>query len=199
MATTSGSDVRLEERDGFRFRGGDYAIDLPATLAGRLKPQPRERLNTPDDLARWLVAAGLADFRPDAGEADLKVAIGLREAIFVLAGAVADGRSPPGEALATLNAAAAGVPATPKREADGRVRLFGDAGAFLATLARHAVELFGGPQAGRIRQCASQTCTLFFVDTSRSGDRRWCSMSGCGNNAKVAEFRRRKRAAPEPS
>ena len=52
MATTSGSDVRLEERDGFRFRGGDYAIDLPATLAGRLKPQPRERLNTPDDLAR---------------------------------------------------------------------------------------------------------------------------------------------------
>lgn len=91
------------------------------------------------------------------------------------------------------------VPATPKLEADGRVRLFGDAGAFLATLARHAVELFGGPQAGRIRQCASQTCTLFFVDTSRSGDRRWCSMSGCGNNAKVAEFRRRKRAAPEPS
>jgi predicted RNA-binding Zn ribbon-like protein len=31
------------------------------------------------------------------------------------------------------------------------------------------------------------------VDTSRSGERRWCSMAGCGNKAKVAEFRQRQR------
>jgi predicted RNA-binding Zn ribbon-like protein len=29
---------------------------------------------------------------------------------------------------------------------------------------------------------------------SRSGHRKWCSMSGCGNKAKVATFRERNRA-----
>jgi predicted RNA-binding Zn ribbon-like protein len=34
---------------------------------------------------------------------------------------------------------------------------------------------------------------VLFVDTSRKGDRRWCSMSACGNKAKVAGFRKRER------
>ena len=62
----------------------------------------------------------------------------------------------------------------------------------LVALAREAVQLLGGREASRIRQCQSPTCTIFFVDNSRKGDRRWCSMSACGNKAKVAEFRRRR-------
>ncbi|POA63523.1 CGNR zinc finger domain-containing protein, partial [Pseudomonas sp. DP16D-R1] len=77
----------------------------------------------------------------------------------------------------------------------GGVRLVGSVSALLAALAQDAVRMFGGEAGDHIRQCQSPTCTLFFIDTSRSGDRRWCSMSGCGNKAKVAEFRRRKREA----
>lgn len=178
---------------GFRFRGGHHAIDLPATLQGRLKPTPRELLETPDDLGRWLAEAGLAETAPDCDEADLATARRLREAIYALAGAVLpEGKEAP-EARETLNRLAAAPAAVPVLRPEGGVRLEGSAAALLATIARDAVHLFGGEDAQRIRQCHSPTCTLFFVDRSRSGKREWCSMTGCGNKAKVAAFRERKR------
>ncbi|HEX4711246.1 CGNR zinc finger domain-containing protein [Phenylobacterium sp.] len=184
-----------EERDGFRFRGGHNAIDLPATLQARLKPTPRELLKTPQDLVRWLAAAGLASSPLEANESDLTLARSLREAIYALANAKLPGGPDPADALTVLNAVAAEPSATPQLTADGEVRLVGPVSALLATLARDAVRMFGGEAADHIRQCQSPTCTLFFIDTSRSGERRWCSMSGCGNTAKVAEFRRRRREA----
>ena len=42
-----------ELRDGFKFRSGSLALDLPATLAARLRPEPKDRLATPRDLARF--------------------------------------------------------------------------------------------------------------------------------------------------
>ena len=179
-----------DERDGFRFRGGHRAIDLTATLQGRLRDMPRELLNTPDDLVRWLKAAGLGCV-PDTTLKDVETARALREAIFALAG------HRDGDALAaraTLNRIAAGVPAVPVLQDNAGFSLAGDAAALLVTLAREAVHLLGGREASRIRQCQSPTCTIFFVDNSRKGDRRWCSMSACGNKAKVAEFRQRRSA-----
>jgi predicted RNA-binding Zn ribbon-like protein len=38
---------------------------------------------------------------------------------------------------------------------------------------------------GRIRSCANPDCPLYFLDTSRPGTRRWCSMSVCGNRDKT--------------
>ena len=177
-----------EERDGFRFRGGHRTIDLTATLQGRLRDTPRELLNTPDDLVRWLAAAGLG-CAPDATGKDVETARTLREAIFALAGHH-DGDA--SAARATLNRLAAGVPAVPVLQDNARLSLTGNAEALLVTLAREAVQLLGGREASRIRQCQSLTCTIFFVDNSRKGDRRWCSMSACGNKAKVAEFRQRR-------
>ncbi|HWU95764.1 MAG TPA: CGNR zinc finger domain-containing protein, partial [Sphingomonas sp.] len=55
-----------------------------------------------------------------------------------------------------------------------------------------AALLLGGDQAGRIRRCEADGCAMLFLDTSRGGERRWCSMKRCGNKAKVAEFRRRR-------
>ncbi|MDQ0300408.1 putative RNA-binding Zn ribbon-like protein [Salibacterium salarium] len=45
----------------------------------------------------------------------------------------------------------------------------------------------------RIRKCEHQECSLYFVDTSKSGKRRWCSMELCGNRKKAAEFYARKK------
>lgn len=45
----------------------------------------------------------------------------------------------------------------------------------------------------RIRNCEHQECQLYFVDTSKSGKRRWCSMEICGNRQKAAEFYARKK------
>jgi hypothetical protein len=54
------SEHRGEVRDGFKFRGGSVPLDFAATLAGRLRPEPRELLARPADFSRWLVAAGLS-------------------------------------------------------------------------------------------------------------------------------------------
>jgi predicted RNA-binding Zn ribbon-like protein len=181
-----------EDRDGFRFRGGSAAIDLAATLQARLKPAPRELLIAPVDLDRWLVSAGLVVASPGATMADLATARALREAIFVLADGLG-GSGLDGDARDVLNKIAAAPAAAPVLHADGSVAMGGSVAGLLSFLAREAVHLFGGENAAHVRQCQSSTCTIFFVDTSRSGDRRWCSMSACGNKAKVAEFRRRKR------
>jgi predicted RNA-binding Zn ribbon-like protein len=45
--------------------------------------------------------------------------------------------------------------------------------------------------AGRIRKCQNPDCVLFFLDTSKSGTRAWCSMEICGNKLRVAAFRKR--------
>ncbi len=185
------SDALPEDRDGFRFRGGCNAIDLTATLQARLSPSPRELLNTPADLARWLVSTGMAASTPRTTAKDLSTARGLREALFVLAGRRKGAKAE--VARKALNQIAAGVAAVPCLQANSSMHLEGNAGALLVALAREAVHLFGTEAVNHIRQCQSPTCTLYFIDTSRKGDRRWCSMSACGNKAKVDEFRRRKR------
>lgn len=48
-------------------------------------------------------------------------------------------------------------------------------------------------QANRFRKCEHQDCYLHFIDTSKSGKRRWCSMELCGNRKKAAEFYARKK------
>ena len=181
-----------EDRDGFRFRGGSSALDLTATLQARLKPSPRELLATPQDLDRWLVSARLASFAPEANEDDLEIAHALREAIYALASSL-DEHSLNGGACDALNRIAASAPAVPVLKPEGHVKLEGSAKGLLVSLAREAVHLFGGENARRVRQCQSPSCTIFFVDTSRSGHRRWCSMAACGNNAKVAALRERQR------
>jgi predicted RNA-binding Zn ribbon-like protein len=46
----------------------------------------------------------------------------------------------------------------------------------------------------RIRPCANSDCVLWFLDTTRSGTRRWCSMSACGNRIKARRHYRRRHA-----
>lgn len=45
-----------------------------------------------------------------------------------------------------------------------------------------------------VKICENPTCTLWFYDVSKNHTRRWCSMSVCGNRAKAAAHRARKRS-----
>ena len=47
----------------------------------------------------------------------------------------------------------------------------------------------------RVKKCEGSTCTLWFYDVSRNHTRRWCSMAVCGNRAKAAAHRAKKRSA----
>jgi predicted RNA-binding Zn ribbon-like protein len=45
-----------------------------------------------------------------------------------------------------------------------------------------------------VKACEGATCTLLFVDRTRGRARRWCSMAICGNRAKQAAHRGRRKA-----
>ena len=63
--------------------------------------------------------------------------------------------------------------------------------AIQAGLDRDAVRTMSRPTRDRVRKCAAENCYLLYLDTSRPGRRRWCSMQRCGNRHKVSEHRQR--------
>jgi predicted RNA-binding Zn ribbon-like protein len=65
----------------------------------------------------------------------------------------------------------------------------------LAAVAEPLVALIASGDTGRLRICAHDGCSWVFQDASRTGRRRWCSMETCGNRAKAARHRARKREA----
>ena len=68
----------------------------------------------------------------------------------------------------------------------------------LAPVLWSAADLALAAQRVRLRQCANEKCRWLFVDDSKGGSRRWCSMSTCGNHAKMQRHALRKagRALP---
>lgn len=51
---------------------------------------------------------------------------------------------------------------------------------------------------GHLKTCASESCRAVFYDRSKNHSGRWCSMSRCGNRAKVRAWRERRRADDDP-
>jgi predicted RNA-binding Zn ribbon-like protein len=47
----------------------------------------------------------------------------------------------------------------------------------------------------RLHSCGGERCEWMFLDLSKNGKRRWCSMATCGNDAKVKKFRSRSKSA----
>ena len=62
-----------------------------------------------------------------------------------------------------------------------------------ATIAGSLAHYIADHDIGRLRICANDECSWRFVDRSPTGRRRWCDMRTCGNRAKVARHRARKR------
>ncbi len=61
----------------------------------------------------------------------------------------------------------------------------------LGPLAEDTMLLLTGVSPGRVRKC--EGCPVHFLDVSKKGSRRWCSMNLCGNKVKVAAYQQRRR------
>lgn len=177
----------------FRLGLGSAALDFVATLGDR-RGRRIERLGVAEDLSRWLGDAGLCE-DASASDEQLVEARALREAIYrVLERALGGGRVPPREA-ALVNEWARRPTFAPQI---GRSFAPATAGAdpvaaALAHVARQGVELVTGPDLARVRRCAG--CSLLFVDRSRPGRRRWCSMDRCGAREKMVRYRQSRSAS----
>lgn len=176
-----------------RFRTGRACLDFVHT-GGVGRWMAAELIHSPEDACRWLALVLDLDGRLlRASTSDVLALRELREALWQLAQAVVAGRPLQARHFATVNAAAAMPPLVPSMTTGGRRVTAGpiDAGQALSALARDGIELFTGELRERIRTCAADDCDLLFVDSSRPGRRRWCSMERCGARTKMARYRAR--------
>jgi predicted RNA-binding Zn ribbon-like protein len=187
----------------------DLCLAYANTRYWRGTATPTEDLSCLDDLLRWAASAERlpppmidrfsAHWRqsPDEAAIGFRDAIALREAIFRCFAATAAGRAPSDADMGALNAALA---AAPPRQ---RLRLGAwevgvpapSAVALLAPTLWSAADLLVGPQLQRVRQCSNPECCWLFLDNSKGGNRRWCSMSACGNRAKAHRHYLRQKAS----
>jgi predicted RNA-binding Zn ribbon-like protein len=65
----------------------------------------------------------------------------------------------------------------------------------LLPIARSLADLVCTEDFTYLKACEGPTCTLLFIDRTRGGARRWCSMAVCGNRAKQAAYRKRAQQA----
>jgi predicted RNA-binding Zn ribbon-like protein len=172
---------------------------------------PLEKLPTLDDALTWFVDRGVIHHegadrarakvatQPAAAAKDLDRVRAVRDAMREVAEAIAEHRAPRASALNTVNRALHArqvielVPAPDGCSVDHR-HVGDPIDDALARLAEPLVSELTGGHPERIRVCASDTCEWIFYDASRTGRRRWCDMSTCGNRAKAARHRARTRA-----
>ena len=187
-----------------RLLGGRLPLDFANTVDPRHGEGAHDFIAGYADLLTWGEHAGAitagqsqrllrqAKPRPAEARAALDAALALREALYALFSSAAAGLPPPLDALQTLNVALA------RALAQSRLTPLGNGCAWswnedpaaldrpLWPIARAAADLLTAPELARVRECpAEDGCGWLFLDTSKNGSRRWCSMEGCGNRAKA--------------
>lgn len=176
-------------RSSFVPSTGRPAVDLCNTRLG-----DKDLLGTPSDLQRWLLVTGVTDDAPRVSLRELDAARMLRDG---LRPALLDADGP---AIAELGEAWLGrAPGCLRIEVETLRPRFAPAErtscCLLVDAVLDAVDLVR-ESPGRVRECAGPNCPVLFVDVSRNGSRRWCSMERCGARAKASAYYRRHRAGP---
>lgn len=184
--------------------GGCLCLDFTNTIDWRSSEHEHELLEQPPDLTRWARAVQLlpepelqliestigAD--PASAQRDLIRAHDFREGLYRYLAAVAAAARPPDSATDAINATTARVlPYIRVTDGDPVFEWQGAQGSVdkilwhvLASFAR----LLASPERLRLRECANPICRWLFVDRSRNGSRRWCSMAICGSRSKNQRY-----------
>jgi predicted RNA-binding Zn ribbon-like protein len=176
----------------------DLCLDFVNTRYWRGSEKPTEQLNDFTDLLSWISRAALAANEklsapaPAERGAELLVeAIDLRETICRIFSALAKGDEMAEQDFMALERALAEAPPRDAlARADGR---YGwkiteptvTTPQLLAPVLWSAGDLLVEAPRHRIRCCANPKCRWLFLDGSKSGTRRWCQMSACGNREKA--------------
>jgi predicted RNA-binding Zn ribbon-like protein len=173
----------------FILLGDALWLDFVNTARSRTH-EPVERLETPADYHRWTKSEKLDS---DAERVPFHEVLGTRERLTALAVSLAAGRRPPTGSVETINQALARLP--------GRAQLTRSGGRWSLHLAPEqpfraleavvwsAAVTLTDPQA-RVRECASESCDLLFLDRTPGQVRRFCSVATCGEAIGVERRRR---------
>ena len=185
--------------------GGRLSLDFVNTIDPRSGPPSREYLTDYDAVLDWCEGTDVSLPRSTTwlrrvAKQDAEAAAGAhrrviatREALFGVLESSLSGRPARRGDLALLNAALGegiGHRSLAPDDRGGVRETWRASGALeqvLWPVAIDAWDLLTEPELVRVRQCPYEHggCGWLFLDTSRSGTRRWCDMRTCGNRAKV--------------
>lgn len=194
-------------KDGFLFVGNQLTLDFVNTLPVQ-NGEPMELLSDFTALLRWFQTAGLLNSREVAnlqqqwGQSSrarqvLEAMRALRERLRKEILTWESGGAVHHSTVHELNRLMAEHPMRTRLKEKGRspsTELWFELHQpedLLAPLAHSAAMLFANVDRNRVRKC--DRCVLHFLDTSKKGTRRWCSMQLCGNRLKVAAYAARQR------
>jgi predicted RNA-binding Zn ribbon-like protein len=203
--------------------GGALCLDFANTVEGREGPRRVDFIRDPGDLIVWARRVGAI---PESGAALLTegheqhpetlarsfdTALAVRETIYQTFAAIVRGSLPRKQDLDLLREQFG--------EAIGQAQLVQDElqprGAYgwrwradnerLFDVLRwrvvgSAIELLQSGPLDRLKQCPGSgdtPCNWLFIDETRGGNRRWCSMSDCGARAKWTRQNARRRATSQ--
>ena len=189
---------------------GDLALDFVNTRSGPTHgPVNTEYLSSYADFAAWSRRVGVPgpSAGPDetsSGPASIAAfarVLACRDDMYEIFLALADGAEPSDAALRRLHLAY--VEALTHGQlasgAAGCAWTWDPAGGLLAPLwpiVAAAVELLTHGPVDRIKSCGA--CRFLFIDHSKNGSRRWCTMDDCGKAAKIARYLERRSGTPRP-
>ncbi|MGV9304112.1 CGNR zinc finger domain-containing protein [Nonomuraea sp. NPDC003727] len=170
--------------------GNALCLDFANTVNSRPVAR-RDWLAVPEQALTWARAAG----HPIERQADLAAALPgareLRESVFRVFDPLTRGADPPRADLDAVTAVYAdGLAHARLERADGRFGFAWPAPRTPMTLlwevAASAVDLLSRGPLERLGACPS--CCWLFLDTSKNGRRRWCSMTTCGSRDKARRY-----------
>ncbi len=193
--------MKLSDRlSGYRFVGGDLALDFVNTAGNRLAPSKRiEHLRTKRDLVEWARRAGVDD--GSRHRSRLHDAVALREALYRILVGRLKGAGPHKLDTELLNMFLRLARANWQLRGAGAGWRWQWVGAgkisyALARVVEAAAELLMSKDLRLLRQCSDEQCGWLFLDRSQGHRRKWCSMQDCGNRAKARRFFAKKMSQP---
>jgi len=190
--------------DAIRLDGGVLCLDFVNTIPDRMDGTARDNLRSIDDLLYWARKAGSIDNRSFAAlekacyhyekkATDFFVqAVALRSLIYSIFKAISRQQKVKASDLDAFSELLPQYFSFLKIGVckNGFIESW-DFGtnhfyAITAPILKSAHALLLSDKLQRVKECPN--CGWIFLDTTRNGRRRWCSMQDCGSNVKALEY-----------
>jgi predicted RNA-binding Zn ribbon-like protein len=189
--------------------GGRLCLDFVNTVDPRHATPREEHLSNYAAVVGWAQHAGIiasdeasrlvagARRRPAAARRAHQGAIVLRETLYTIFGAVARGQACSPRSMRRFNEQLAHALRKRQIMTEGsgfawRWTRDHSLDRVLSPVIWSAAELLTRGPLPRVHECpGDDNCGWLFLDTTKSGSRRWCDMRTCGNRAKARRYYRR--------
>ncbi|HEY8528052.1 MAG TPA: CGNR zinc finger domain-containing protein [Paenibacillaceae bacterium] len=189
---------------GFCVCGGDFAVDFVNTRVC-VRGVRVELLHSLEDVAAWLERAGKREALTDGidtlapdkrREVYLRI-MELRDRMEEVFAAMVKGEDLPGGFVDYLNGqleSYAGHDRLVRQGTSWAVERRYPAAHLPALFLEETARFVASMDPKRLKACENKACILYFYDTSRNRQRRWCSMDTCGNRMKASRHYHRRKA-----